>query len=231
MAPKKAPPQKLKAKTSRTSEPPDWPAFKPLLPPTDLSLSTLVECQIITIHNFWTSTLCKNYVQFLKGLPLSTTPGKPKKGEALRFNDRFQVQDEVFANRLWMETGLRELLLGEVETYEGDREGINDESNVLTLNTKPTPTPVKTTWTLLLYLTSPVTGCQGGETAFYPDDLPGKTSSIEKETVVGLETGMLLLHKHGNDCMLHEGREVTEGEKWVIRTDLCVKREKSGFTD
>jgi len=24
--------------------------------------------------------------------------------------------------------------------------------------------------------------------------------------------------------MLHEGREVLEGEKWVIRSDLCVRR-------
>ena len=30
--------------------------------------------------------------------------------------------------------------------------------------------------------------------------------------------------QHGNDCMLHEGREVIAGEKWVIRSDLCVKR-------
>jgi len=42
--------------------------------------------------------------------------------------------------------------------------------------------------------------------------------------VVGLETGMALLHRHGNQCMLHEGREVLEGEKWVIRSDLCVRR-------
>lgn len=79
---------------------------------------------------------------------------------------------------------------------------VDDESNVLTLATKPTPTPVKTTWTLLLYLTSPATGCKGGETVFYPEELPGKPSLLEKEIVVGLETGMLLLHKHGNDCML-----------------------------
>ena len=78
----------------------------------------------------------------------------------------------------------------------------DDESNVLTLNTKPSPTPVKTTWTLLLYLTSAATGCQGGETVFYPDDMPGKPSPLEKEIAVSLETGMLLLHKHGNDCML-----------------------------
>ena len=73
---------------------------------------------------------------------------------------------------------------------------------MLTLATKPTPTPAKTTWTLLLYLTSPTTGCKGGETVFYPDEIPGKKSPIEKEIVVGLETGMLLLHKHGKDCML-----------------------------
>ncbi len=42
--------------------------------------------------------------------------------------------------------------------------------------------------------------------------------------VVGLEVGMALLHKHGQDCLLHEGREVMAGEKWVIRSDLCVKR-------
>ena len=38
---------------------------------------------------------------------------------------------------------------------------------------------------------------------FYPDeiDIPGK-NVVEKEIVVGLETGMALLHKHGNDCML-----------------------------
>jgi hypothetical protein len=42
--------------------------------------------------------------------------------------------------------------------------------------------------------------------------------------VVSLETGMALLHKHGNDCLLHEAREVTEGEKWVIRSDLCVQK-------
>jgi hypothetical protein len=66
-----------------------------------------VDSQIVVVRNFWTSTLCKNYVSFLKGLPLTTTPGKPKKGEALRFNDRFQVVDEN-----WIETGLREIIGG-----------------------------------------------------------------------------------------------------------------------
>ncbi|KAF8853941.1 hypothetical protein BDZ45DRAFT_657258 [Acephala macrosclerotiorum] len=253
-----------KSSSSTPNPPPNWPPLKPLLPVSDLSLQTLIPNQIVTIPNFWTGTLCKTYVNFLKTLPLTTTPGKPKKGDALRFNDRFQVNDERFANRLWEETGLRELVLGQNEEEgegmsESDRKelwggeviGLNpsiriyryskgqffdrhyDESNVLTLNTKLSSMPARTTWTLLLYLTSPATGCQGGETVFYPDEIqfPGRKNLIDKEFVVGLETGMVLLHKHGNDCMLHEGTEVTEGEKWVIRTDLCVKREKPRFAN
>lgn len=98
----------------------------------------------------------------------------------------------------------------------------------------------KTTWTLLLYLTSPATGCIGGETVFYPDPpKKGKNVATPNPISVGLEVGMALLHKHGKDCMLHEGREVIQGiklacfglemrltykqgEKWVIRSDLCV---------
>lgn len=91
---------------------PNWPAFKPLLPIEDLGLKTVVDSQIVVIKQFWTSTLCKNYVSFLKTLPLVTTPGVPKRGEALRVNDRYEVHDPAFANRLWVESGLRELISG-----------------------------------------------------------------------------------------------------------------------
>jgi hypothetical protein len=66
----------------------------------------------------------------------------------------------------------------------------------------------KTTWTLLLYLTSEADGCTGGETVFYPND----RRSRKEEIAVELETGMLLLHKHGEDCML------------VCRPPICVSR-------
>ncbi|PMD57535.1 uncharacterized protein K444DRAFT_644412 [Hyaloscypha bicolor E] len=268
MAPPKKHSKPATAKPASTppQPPPNWPPLRPLVPPSDLSLATLLPSQIALIRNFWPSKLCKDYVSFLKTLPLVTTPGKPKKGDAVRVNDRFQVVDEGFARRLWEETGLKGLILGDGEEKGEDAEeekrigeserrelwggevvGLNpsiriyrytkgqffdchyDESNHLSLSN----VPVKTTWTLLLYLTSPATGCQGGETVFYPDEIviPGKKNVVEEPVVVGLETGMVLLHKHGNDCMLHEGREVTDGEKWVIRTDLCVKKERSRFAD
>lgn len=40
-----------------------------------------------------------------------TTPSRPKRGEAVRVNDRFQIEDAAFARRLWEQTGLREALL------------------------------------------------------------------------------------------------------------------------
>jgi hypothetical protein len=102
----------------------------------------------------------------------------------------------------------------------------DDDSNTVTLPSSANnpAIPAKTTWTLLLYLTSPATGCMGGETVFYPDPPKGKKDKSPEPVVVDLEVGMALLHKHGRDCMLHEGREVLEGEKWVIRSDLCVWR-------
>jgi hypothetical protein len=69
---------------------PSWLAFHPLISASDLALHEILPEQIVTISNFWTSTLSKNYVSFLSSLPLTKTLGKPKKGDALRVNDRFQ---------------------------------------------------------------------------------------------------------------------------------------------
>jgi hypothetical protein len=125
MPPKKNTVTKAKPKSGQPVDAvavPDWPPLKPLLPSSDLSLSTLVESQIVVIRNFWTATLCKNYVSFLSALPLVTTPGQPKKGDALRVNDRFQINDPAFANRLWLETGLQELVCGNGGGEEGETE-------------------------------------------------------------------------------------------------------------
>lgn len=91
---------------------PKWPSLEPLVPKEDLGLDNLLEGQIVVIRNFFTSTLCKNYISFLSSLPLVTTPGQPKKGEAVRVNDRFQVDDQAFAEQLWHATSLQDLVTG-----------------------------------------------------------------------------------------------------------------------
>lgn len=215
---------------------PNWPRLNSLVLTENLYVETLVEDQIVVIRNLLTSKLCKDYVSFLTSLPLMTTPGKPKRGEAVRVNDRYQVTDAGFANILWQETALKQLILNykNQALWKGDVLGLNsnirvyrykpgqffdqhyDESNKVSFG--PDKTPAHTTWTLLIYLTT----CQGGETAFYPESMTKGEKSPEP-VVVGLETGMALLHKHGDDCMLHEGKEVKSGEKWVLRSDLVVK--------
>lgn len=112
-ASKASKPTSSSSATAPPPPPPSWPVFKPPLPLTDLEPETLLDDRVALIRNFWPKSLCRDYVSFLRSLPLTTTPGKPKRGEAVRVNDRFQVQDQRFADRLWSETGLREVLLGE----------------------------------------------------------------------------------------------------------------------
>jgi hypothetical protein len=106
-------PPKNKQKEVSKAQPsvlPNWPTLQPLVPSSDLALTVLVPSQIITVSNLWTSTLCKTYISFLSTLPLATTPGTPKRGDAVRVNDRFQIDDALFAERLWSQTALKELV-------------------------------------------------------------------------------------------------------------------------
>ena len=106
---------------------PNWPALTPVLPADSLTLETLLPNQIVTISNLWTSTLCAKYVAFLRSLPLATTPGVPKKGDSVRVNDRFQIDDADFAQRLWSETGLSEVVAGveDANLWGGEVLGLN----------------------------------------------------------------------------------------------------------
>lgn len=77
-------------------------------------METILPMQILTIPKFFTATLCETYLHFAsRSLNLTTTPGKPKRGEAVRVNDRISMYDLGFAERLWSETGLKDLVARE----------------------------------------------------------------------------------------------------------------------
>ncbi|KAM3557237.1 hypothetical protein MY1884_004623 [Beauveria asiatica] len=222
---------------------PPWPKFKPPLPVVDLlPVPHPLTDKVVTLDAFFPRSLCRDYVAHLSALPLQTTPGTPRRGDAVRVNDRLQTHDASFAAALWDETGLREALLQDDDVaslWGGEPIGLSpniriyrytkgqffdchyDESNNVALEVDGKTVQARTTWTLLLYLTAASEGCIGGETVFYPHDRQSEAEAI----CVAPQTGMLLLHKHGDDCLLHEGREVRAGEKWVLRTDLCIKRQ------
>lgn len=129
MAPKfKKPDSKPQPKTTT----PNWPPLRPLLPAADLTLTPLLTDQIYLIHNFLPGTLCKTYASFLASLPLTTTPGTPKKDEALRVNDRFQIDDARFAEMLWSTTALKELVTTRFEEDEsGYDQNAEEDDNAL----------------------------------------------------------------------------------------------------
>ncbi|AEO65139.1 uncharacterized protein THITE_2111836 [Thermothielavioides terrestris NRRL 8126] len=175
----KAPGPPATASAAPAAVPPSWPPFKPALPVVDLALESLVQDKVVVLRSFFPRSLCKDYVSFLRELPLVTTPGKPKRGEALRVNDRYQIDDARFAHRLWTETGLKEALLSKdvARLWGGEVVGLNpniriyryspgqffdahyDDSNNVTLKPETGPAlPARTTWTLLLYLTSSADG-------------------------------------------------------------------------
>lgn len=104
---------KATVSTTGAEKPPAWPNFKPPLPVMDLQPEAMLDSRVVLIRNFWPKSLCRDYVSFLRTLSLTTTPGKPKRGDAVRVNDRFQVQDQAFANRLWLQTGLQDVLMSE----------------------------------------------------------------------------------------------------------------------
>lgn len=104
MAKLKQKPQKQAKSQPASSGPapadkPSWPPIKPL--PLHAEPHPSVPDKILLIPNFFPPSLCRAYLSFVRGLPLATTPGRPKKGEAVRVNDRFQVDDEVFAGKLY----------------------------------------------------------------------------------------------------------------------------------
>ncbi len=117
--PKGAKKQDIPGKASKVAKTPPrndfteslkWPSMSATLAASDISVETLLEDQILTIPKLWTASSCKTYVNFLSTLPLTTTPGKPNRGEALRVNDRFQVDDAGFAANLWSGTALKEIV-------------------------------------------------------------------------------------------------------------------------
>ncbi|OLY83905.1 hypothetical protein AYI68_g1944 [Smittium mucronatum] len=59
-------------------------------------------------------------------------------------------------------------------------------------------------------------GDHGGETIFYN---PNPFYRINVKPT----SGKLLLHKHGSDCLIHEGGTVIRGVKYVLRSDILFQ--------
>jgi hypothetical protein len=222
---------KKKTPQSSTSAPSTKPipiVFPPIPPPVETLVPvTLLESQILLLPNFLPPATCKAYVSQFSALPLLPSP-PPGRNEATRTNARLATEDPQFARRLFVDSGLSEVtkdwivklgkrilqvkgLHSNIRIYryhEGAFFGPHYDSS-----TRDSVTGFTSYWTLLVYLTGHEDGVEGGETVFHKD--------AKSEIVVNIERGLALLHRHGgSDCLLHEGRTVLKGTKWVLRSDL-----------
>ncbi|KAL1742260.1 hypothetical protein HDZ31DRAFT_43666 [Schizophyllum fasciatum] len=237
MPPRKANNKKSQAKEAGPSQA-SAPSPAPPLTFPDISekdwmhVETFLEDQIILIKNFLTASECKAYTQFIENLPLELTPPK-KRGEASRVNYRFSTTSSDFAQRLHevltphlppfphpVRGGTPRLphsMNSNIRMYKytkGQYFGQHYDDSV-----KDSVTGDKSEWTLLVYLTGAEDGVEGGETIFQLEEGEGKRRTT-RPLVPPLSRGMALLHRHGANCLLHEGAPVLKGTKYVLRSDL-----------
>ncbi|CAJ1977115.1 unnamed protein product [Sphenostylis stenocarpa] len=216
-----------------------WPLIKPK---KNLQITRLRDFDLFTVQNFFSSAESKAFVKNAEAIGFVHQGSLgPTYGEAYRDNDRISVDDPVLADTIW-ESGLSKLfsdirIRGKVAVglnpnirfyrYKiGQRFGRHIDESVNLGDGK------RTYYTLLVYLSgglgelkskpkndssnssvSSVDPLVGGETVFY-----GPRNKIVAE--VAPTEGTALLHLHGDKCLLHEARNVTNGVKYVFRSDV-----------
>lgn len=187
----------------------------------------VVDDQIVVVEKFFTPELCNELIKSFESLNLETTPIIKSKGYAARVNDRILMEDTQVAQSLW--EYLHKILAQDdydenviqktfdnaiglnpqlrIYRYQkGHYFGKHYDESVKSLNGR-------TKWTLLVYLTGDEEFVGGG-TIFYVNDNHRKPLNVHPSK------GMALLHKHGDDCLMHEAELVKSGVKWVLRSDV-----------
>lgn len=197
----------------------------------------LLQGQVITIDHFLPDNLCNELMRsFQDNANFQTTPLRKSKIYSPRLNDRFSIVDHWAAETLWQyfkfvminrsdfddgqdfsgEFSTAKSLNPQLRFYryrDGHFFGQHyDESVECCLASDPQKRG-RTKWTLLIYLTES-NDFQGGATIFHIDDPKAPPLKVRPKK------GMALLHKHGDDCLKHEGELVKNGEKWILRSDV-----------
>lgn len=87
--------------TSSSSSTLRWPDLP--FPGRELVLKELIADQVLLLPEFFTPKDCARWTAYLESsgsVAMEPSPAVPKRGEAVRSNERFSVQDEAFAARL-----------------------------------------------------------------------------------------------------------------------------------
>ena len=150
----------------------------------------------------------------------SLTDLRPRKDEAYLDRESLAFECAALSRKLWERLeavvpaipGRRAVGLSEKLRYYIYRRGQRFDAHVDVSNRGVRPGEA-TEYTLLVYLNGQECGLQGGDTVFFANK---RTELCRVEP----QTGLMLLHAHGNRCLLHAGDAVRKGEKYVLRADV-----------
>ncbi|GLJ25914.1 hypothetical protein SUGI_0496790 [Cryptomeria japonica] len=213
---------------SKTEKALTWPEIKLK---TNLAAKKLKGSHLFTVSDFLSPAECEAFIKSAesRGFGHQGSLG-PKHGEAFRDNDRISVHDTILAEKIW-KAGLCNFFL-DIKVQGKSAVGLNpnirfykykvgqrfgqhiDESVDLGGGNK-------TEYTLLIYLSGGVR-CKGNK-------IQGSKHNSSEQHLVGGETvfyaprkgivaevvpiaGMALFHIHGDECMLHEARVVSNDD-------------------
>lgn len=190
-------------------------------------LETLLPGHICVLHDFFSRSECEAWVNFMdKDASVEIVKHKATRYIANRECYRYQQNDATMAHRLFERLftppydGADPIIASVLPEFRGEKPVTCNPNLRLYKYGKgmafgrhidescTVPGVGETRLTMLVYLTS----CQGGATRF------------EHDVAFTPETGALLLHVHGDDCLLHEGEAVEAGVKYILRTDLVFSK-------
>lgn len=170
---------------------------------------------VFIIENFFSSEECDNLIEQSELFGYETATVETEKGKKVladvRNNQRVQYKDEKFAENLWIKASQfipgkigNSIAIGFNELFPfykyqpGQKfKGHIDESYIRNEEEA-------SYYTFMIYLNDKY---EGGETSFDGVDITGKK-------------GMAVVFLHS---LVHEGKEVTDGIKYILRTDIMYR--------
>jgi 2OG-Fe(II) oxygenase superfamily len=171
---------------------------------------------IWTLGDFLTKKECQNWINFAEEEGrLQRMQQRGTRFMALRHCYRFNLEDSAMAARLFHRLQQTRTYTDVLESHFSGQVPVACSPNLRIYKyengmsfgkhvdgSESIPGVGATRMTMLIYLSD----CQGGATRFYETFQP--------------RVGSLLLHVHGDECLEHEADPVTNGTKYVLRTDL-----------
>lgn len=187
------------------------------------SVKTLWKDFIWIIPNFLSPQECDNFIQWVES-PLNKDHVDYMHQPATKWNAARQCHRCSQENRSLAQQVLERLLPHLSQCLDGIPRACNANIRLYKYepghafgkhydDTNDTPDG-RTTHTILIYLSC---NYRGGATRFFStDDQHGDTGIAYTPDHVG----SLLLHLHGEQCLPHQADPVTDGIKYILRTDL-----------